>query len=102
LIDKIEEYIKNKFSFLDEETQNRLINQAVISLKEEALNLKELLQKKEKEDILNLLHKIKGVLLNVGLSDMAKEFDETKLNKLSFYEIEKKCKNLLKLLNSLP
>ena len=102
MIDKIEKYIKNKFSFLDEETQNRLINQAVISLKEEALNLKELLQKKEKEDILNLLHKIKGVLLNVGLSDMAKEFDETKLNKLSFYEIEKKCKNLLKLLNSLP
>ena len=101
MIDKIENYIKSKFSFLDEENQNKLINQAVVSLKQEFLILQELLQNKEKESILKTIHKIKGILLNVGLKDIAKELNDDVLKNFSIEEIEEKITPIIKNFSSL-
>ena len=96
MIEKIRLHIKNNFSFLDEDMQQKLIDTSLQSLKEEIIKLEKILKTNEKEKILNLIHKIKGLLLNTGLIDMAENFNENDLNKFQLNEIKEKTNETIK------
>ena len=95
MIDKIKKHIKKEFGFLNEETQNRLVNTAMLSFKETKEDLKEILNSDDKDEILKIVHKFKGLLLNFGLSALANEFNDTKLKEYSLEEIKKRLQESL-------
>lgn len=91
----IEEYIKNHFSFADEYTKERLIKTALKSLKEETEKLKDILENGEVKDILDTVHKLKGILLTCGLEEISKEFEEIRLKEMELLELKKSLKESL-------
>ena len=96
MIEKIKEHIKKNFSFVDEEMQETLINTAISSLKNELSRLTKALDSNDKEEIIKIAHKIKGILLNAGLEDLSKEFDENLLRGLEIEKIKNKLYFVLK------
>ena len=96
---KAKSYMKENFYFLDEKKQEELINKAFEALNKAIKDLKELLKDEDKENILKITHKIKGLLLSVGLEDIAKNFEEENLKNLTLEEIKKKLEDSINLIN---
>ena len=95
MIKKIKKYVKNEFGFLEEEVKENLIDTAISSLKIEKENLKNLLNSENKEEIIQSVHKIKGILLNSGLEEIAKDFEEENLAKFNLEKMKEKIKKAL-------
>ena len=95
MIKKIKSYVKNEFGFLEEEVKENLIDTAISSLKKEKENLKNLLNSENKEEIIQSVHKIKGILLNSGLEEIAKDFEEENLAKFNLEKMKEKIKKAL-------
>ena len=96
MIEKIKEYLEKNFPFFEEDVRDNLAQKSVNSLKNELENLKEILKTQQKDEILRLSHKIKGVLLNSGFNDLAKKFEENNLKEFSIEEIKEKLLNEIK------
>jgi len=77
---KIKESIKNKFSVMGigESDINELVEVSIASLEEEIEKVKEILKGDDIEQLGFHTHTIKGILLNVGLDEDAKQFQEIK------------------------
>jgi len=77
---KIRESVVQKFGDMgvDEDTINELVAISIESLQEEITQLQALLDGENLDQIGFHTHTIKGVLLNVGLDDDAKKFQEIK------------------------
>ena len=99
MIKGIKEYIEENFPFLDKEAQERIIKEAINSLRKNISNLEEVLKKDDKEVILKATHNLKGVLLNAGIK--ADKFEEENLKNLSLDEIKEKLRKALKDLDPL-
>jgi len=96
MIEKIKEYLEKNFPFFEEDVRDNLAQKSVNSLKNELENLKEVLKTQQKDEILRLSHKIKGILLNSGFNDLAKKFEENNLKELSMEEIKEKLADAIK------
>jgi HPt (histidine-containing phosphotransfer) domain-containing protein len=77
---KIKASIEEKFASMgvDEDTINELVNVSIDSLEDEVSKIKDILNSDNLGDLGLHTHTIKGVLLNVGLSDDAHKFQEIK------------------------
>ena len=96
MIEQIKEYLEKNFPFFEEDVRNNLAQNSVNSLKNELENLKEVLKTQQKDEILRLSHKIKGILLNSGFNDLAKKFEENNLKEFSIEEIKEKLADAIK------
>ena len=86
------------FEDFDEETRKNLFEVSLNTLNQELKNLKEALQKRDKDKILHFVHSIKGVFLNLQCNDLAEDFNDRKLKDLKIEElIEKVSKNIQKI-----
>ena len=95
---KAKSYMKENFYFLEEEKQEELIDKAFEALNNAIKDLKELLKGEDKENIFKFTHKIKGILLSIGLKDMAKKFEEENLKNLTLEEIKKNLEESINLI----
>jgi len=96
MIEQIKEYLKKNFPFFEEDVRNNIAQKSINSLKNELENLKEVLKTQQKDEILRLSHKIKGILLNSGFNDLAKKFEENNLKELSMEKIKEKLADAIK------
>jgi len=101
MIETIKKYLEKSFPFIDESKHEEFAVKFLASLKSDIKSLEEALNSNEKNEILKLSHKIKGILLNGGLEDLAKDFNEEKLKKLSLEEIKEKLSSSIKNISSL-
>jgi len=96
MIEQIKKYLEKNFPCFEEDVRNNLAKQSLNSLKNELENLKEVLKTQQKDEILRLSHKIKGILLNSGFNHLAKKFEEDNLAKFSIEEMKEKLVDAIK------
>jgi len=95
-IKEIESYLKNSLGLSDEEIKN-LLELAKLNIKKHLKELETFIFNKDFENISKTAHTLKGVVLNLGLTDIAKNLKTLELKAKE----EKNIKEITKLFENI-